>query len=766
MFSVLYIDDDTPLLEIGKVFLERSGFLHVQTVISGKNALELLQKESFDVIISDYEMPEMDGLQLLKEVRSRYPRIPFIIFTGRGREEVVIEALNSGASFYLQKGGDPTSQFAELIHMAEKAITHFQATSELEKKNEELSSLNEELASIEEELRQNLYEMNIQSKILHESEERYRLVMEATSDGIWDLDLKSKKAFFSDWYYKMIGYEPGEFEGSYDNWRTLVHPDDISRAESEVSYSITHPGAEFNVEFRIKTKQGFYRWIHGRGRVVSWDSDGNAVRMVGSHIDITDRKRIEDALLVSEEKYRILADKSRDLIFLLKIPEIIYEYISPSVKNLTGYSQDEFYQSPELLKHCIAPSFQDFFEKAFDDLIQGNIPDEYEFQIITKSGEIKWVNQRNTPIYDDGNRLTGLQGIVTDITERKMNEEIIREAMKKYEILFNNVPSGIVVTDESGKIIEANQDAAKILQVTRDELITRGITRPEWSIFSQDGTPIINDDSSIITNLKVGRGLSGIELGVQNPYGHLAWIVATSSNLNIKGYGSIISFQDIGEQKRTSQALSMVNKKLSLLTSITRHDVKNSLTALKGFLYLLSENMKDAGDKELVQKITSIAGDITRKIDFTSAYQKIGAENPEWQNLSAIIGSISLNGVQFSHDVSGIEIFADQMLGIVFENLIQNSVMHGEIVTHIDLKIVNDGQNLVLVFEDNGVGIPSSEKEMIFERGYGKNTGFGLFLIREILAITGLSIKENGIPGKGVRFEITVPQGVYRTIME
>jgi signal transduction histidine kinase len=79
---------------------------------------------------------------------------------------------------------------------------------------------------------------------------------------------------------------------------------------------------------------------------------------------------------------------------------------------------------------------------------------------------------------------------------------------------------------------------------------------------------------------------------------------------------------------------------------------------------------------------------------------------------------------------------------------------------------VNDGQNLVLVFEDNGVGIPSSEKEMIFERGYGKNTGFGLFLIREILSITGLSIKENGIPGKGVRFEITVPQGVYRTIME
>lgn len=93
-----------------------------------------------------------------------------------------------------------------------------------------------------------------------------------------------------------------------------------------------------------------------------------------------------------------------------------------------------------------------------------------------------------------------------------MNEEIIREAMKKYEILFNNVPSGIVVTDESGKIIEANQDAAKILQVTRDELITRGITRPEWSIFSQDGTPIINDDSSIITNLKVGRGCPVLNL--------------------------------------------------------------------------------------------------------------------------------------------------------------------------------------------------------------------------------------------------------------
>lgn len=119
---VLYVDDDPDLLELGKRFLERNKEYTVTVLNSAFEALDILEKQPFDAIISDYQMPGMDGIEFLREVRSSGKAIPFILFTGRGREEVVIQALNEGADFYLQKGGDPRSQFAELSHKIHQAV--------------------------------------------------------------------------------------------------------------------------------------------------------------------------------------------------------------------------------------------------------------------------------------------------------------------------------------------------------------------------------------------------------------------------------------------------------------------------------------------------------------------------------------------------------------------------------------------------------------------------------------------------------------------
>jgi len=122
MISVLYVDDEPSLLEIGTVFLRQSGRIKVDTVGLATEALKKIRSGSYDAIISDYRMPVMDGISFLKAVRAEFPELPFIIFTGNGREDVVIEALNCGADYYLQKGGDPRPQFAELIHMIERSV--------------------------------------------------------------------------------------------------------------------------------------------------------------------------------------------------------------------------------------------------------------------------------------------------------------------------------------------------------------------------------------------------------------------------------------------------------------------------------------------------------------------------------------------------------------------------------------------------------------------------------------------------------------------
>src|SRR5271157_5922550 len=127
MFRVLYVDDEPGLLEIGKLFLEKEGWFSVDVITSASGALSLMESATYDAIIADYQMPGMDGIEFLKHVRSSGNSIPFILFTGRGREEVVIQALNEGADFYLQKGGEPVPQFTELAHKIRQAVQKRQA---------------------------------------------------------------------------------------------------------------------------------------------------------------------------------------------------------------------------------------------------------------------------------------------------------------------------------------------------------------------------------------------------------------------------------------------------------------------------------------------------------------------------------------------------------------------------------------------------------------------------------------------------------------
>ena len=130
--------------------------------------------------------------------------------------------------------------------------------------------------------------------------------------------------------------------------------------------------------------------------------------------------------------------------------------------------------------------------------------------------------------------------------------------------------------------------------------------------------------------------------------------------------------------------------------------------------------------------------------------------------MDSALAAVDVNDVSVDSKLGGLELWADPMLEKVFVNLLDNSMRHGERVGTVSFSYETVGDNLRLVVQDDGVGIPPEEKDRIFQRGYGRNTGLGLFLIREILGITGYSITETGTPGKGARFEIDVPRGLFR----
>ena len=216
-------------------------------------------------------------------------------------------------------------------------------------------------------------------------------------------------------------------------------------------------------------------------------------------------------------------------------------------------------------------------------------------------------------------------------------------------------------------------------------------------------------------------------------------------------------------------ALEQANRKLKLLTQITRHDIRNRLFVASGYLELLVEQECNGEKRQYIDKISRSLDSIQQIIGFTEMYEDIGNSRPEWWEIRPLIDNaahqLGREGVLIENDTGNdIEVYAESMIGKVFFNLIDNALDYGgQSLTRIRFAAEQrENGGLLITCENNGEGIPFPEKERIFERGVGKKTGLGLFLAREILSITGITITETGNPDAGVRFEIWVPEGRYR----
>jgi signal transduction histidine kinase len=223
---------------------------------------------------------------------------------------------------------------------------------------------------------------------------------------------------------------------------------------------------------------------------------------------------------------------------------------------------------------------------------------------------------------------------------------------------------------------------------------------------------------------------------------------------------------EISERKRFEEAIQLANRKLNTLSSITRHDILNQITALGMYLSLAREMESDPAINDYLIKIDQITQLIQKQIRFTRDYQNIGTTSPLWQRAQLIVDNtvtdLQFGKVALESDLNNLEVYADMLLEKVFYNLLDNALRHGEKITKIRFYFRRDDARLTVICEDDGVGIPVHAKEKIFRREFYRNTGYGLFLVSEILGITGLSIQETGEFGKGARFEIVVPPGSYR----
>ncbi|HWQ65390.1 MAG TPA: hybrid sensor histidine kinase/response regulator [Methanospirillum sp.] len=227
----------------------------------------------------------------------------------------------------------------------------------------------------------------------------------------------------------------------------------------------------------------------------------------------------------------------------------------------------------------------------------------------------------------------------------------------------------------------------------------------------------------------------------------------------------------VHECKNVELALAHANKKLQLMTSITRHDLLNQLNSLQGYLELgIMDRESDPEEAwAFVDKASAVVGQLISTVKFTEQYQEIGVHCPVWQNLHQVVDQsvvhTSLESVRFENLIpEDVEIYADSLIEKVFSNLIGNAVSYGGTITTIWFRYEDGNGICKIICEDDGIGIPPEEKEKIFSFQYGIHTGLGLFLSREIVGITGITLSETGRVDEGARFEFLCPDGTIRKI--
>lgn len=394
-------------------------------------ALEAIHSGKFDVCLLDYLLGSRNGMEFLKEVTGSDCRTPVIFLTGQGDYKLDLEAMKSGAADYLNK-----DQLSAIL--LERSIRY---TIEVRQKNEELLKA------------KMLTERRLAEEALRESEERLRLAMEATSDGVWDWNIKTGEVFRSPSFFSMLGYRQEEFEGKFCEWRSLIHPDDTARVTNILSDYLNGKRETYEIEFRMLSNSGSIVWILSRGKVVAYDEEGKPARMVGTHTDITSRMQSEAALRESEARWQFAIEGAGDGLWDWNV-QTGEVFFSRQWKVMLGFENHEIGTTVNDWDKRVHPWDKERVHADIRDHFDNRTPMyANEHRIQCKDGSYKWVLDRGKVISwsDDGKPLRMI-GTNSDITERKLSEDLIRIRLSLLEFAASHSLEDLLrkALDEAG----------------------------------------------------------------------------------------------------------------------------------------------------------------------------------------------------------------------------------------------------------------------------------------------------------------------------
>lgn len=697
MIAILYVDDEEPLLHLCKRYLGRSSDLEIDTVPSVADAEKMLIQKKYDAIVSDFQMPWNNGIEFLKRLRSRKDETPFVLFIEKGMEEVVIEALNSGADSYVHKDSDAKEQFSELENRVREAVHRRMVERSLRLKN-------------------NFFDDSLAANLITDSEGAVTV---------------TNPSFLRTWGYETDDILKGMPVQSFLNCADVA--DVIETAlnifgkwEGDVTAK-KKDGSTFVAYVLITTIQAENGEIGGYQATSIPISDLDKAEQRGlSFLELS-----SDRVLMVDRELQVLdSNLPMDEGKALK---------GRSVLELVGEND----------RGTVQAKLEEVLRTGRSGCFETSIPDA--------SGRQIWQETKAGPVYKEG-AITAAILISRTVTDRKDIEHQLRESAEGYRSMADHSADWIEMRELSGNCTYSSSASLDISGYAPEEIIGLDIdqfTHPE------DKTDVHRCGKELLQN----DGPVMMEHRFKRKDGNYIWLESKGRVVrNDSGHPVKIIFSHRDISKRKMEGCHGTGESERQMENHLGTDGLEGLLAIRSLMTLEREKASGPESMDRFEKMDDILVGMIDQVEFAQERQLIGKEEPEWRSVQTTFKNAStkldVDRVHLQLLAQRLEILADQQLEKAFHHLIENTLKHGKKAHKIWVTYELEADHAKIIYEDNGVGISEGRKAHLFDPGNGKRQD--LFLAKSILQATGLDITEKGMPGKGVRFEITVPKDRYR----
>ncbi|HEY3415183.1 MAG TPA: PAS domain S-box protein [Armatimonadota bacterium] len=623
-----------------------------------------------------------------------------------------------------------------------------------------------------------------------QSEQRLRFALEGANDGLWDVRLPEGTVYLSPRGCEILGYSPDEMAEVARVWNDLVHPDDMPLTNKLLQSYLQGHTPLFEVEQRLKTKSGQWKWILARGKVVERNESGEPIRMTGTHTDLTDRKRAEEAQAASAQFLRETQLIAGLGAYTLDIETARWES-SDILDGIFGIDES-FDRTVEGWSTLVHPDDRAaMVEYLASAVLETAEPFDKEYRIFRKrDGVERWVHGRGRLEYDARNQPIRMIGTIQDTTEARRADEALRVSLAKYRTLFESFPLGINVVDEAGRIMESNPIAKTLLSARLGGQLPREIASPQWQIVRPDGSPMPSDEFPSVLALTERRVISGGEIGIVGPDQTVTWLSVTAAPLPLEGHGVVITYSDVTERKRAEEALIEAARAKDRFIALLSHELRNPLSTIVNAAQVLKSvqpaeprllRARDAIERasatqaRLLEDLLDVSRIALGRVALRLAPVDLGSlAATVVRSLAALAAA---KGIDLSVDTEpDLLVTADEIrLEQVLFNLVVNAVKYTN-EGSVWVTAYRDGPAVVLTVRDTGVGIGAEMLPQVFEvftqadetlAHAGGGLGLGLSLVKSFVDLHGGTVvAESAGPGRGATFTVRLPAASTQDLRE